>query len=616
MWKNWNTTWINWRFKVPYPSEHSCRLKPPGRGTDYEWARTPRETHDTHKGYIVIRRKRKPDGSWEDQAFRYPRDRWTAEQAQSHCSAHDGSFEAARPQGNEKWEILKSNTVQFAVNLPVRHEIFESRPHLVAPVVALVEGVHNEIFYPGEEIGKYVNCWNGVPLPVFHTSDYGKYISANTPHLLEERSVGRFFFAQFDPNGGKLKGELWVDIEKAKKISPEVLELIQSNGQLEVSTALWLDEDGIPGNWHGEQFASTARNYRPDHIALLPGGEGACNWMDGCGVRANQGPGSSDQGPENIKNGGEMENEKKGKLKVLIQQIKDLFREESPVRFQLTSNEMSHEDLRTKIQRALDALDNQGWVHFVKAIYDDFVIYEAKGTNPNEIGAPGSQQAVKLYKRGYSIGSEEDITLKDDPQEVREVTEYVPVEQLAGNAKANEKKNPKTEVTVDKKKEKIDALIACNCTRFKEEDRVWLESLPEERLETLKAVDPPKAPEPPTPPSPNAAKPPEKKEEPPKPVTLEEFIGNAPPEIQGVLTRAVDRDKAVKDQLVEELVKNDRCKFSKEELEAKDIGELGNLATLAQVEVDFTGAGGGPAANQDKKVPDMPSSYVPAATTK
>jgi len=578
---------------MPYPHYHSCRLNPPGRYE--EFTTVSRSTHDTHKEYSVIR-GRKPDGSWEDQAFRYPRDRWSADQARQHCAAHDGSFEAANPQANEGGEILRWNTAHFAINLPLRHENFEGRPHLVAPVVALVEGVHNNYFYPAEEIGKFVSCWDGVPLPVFHPEDFGKNVTANTPELIEERSVGRFFHAQFDPDGGKLKGELWIDIGKAEKVSPEVLVLIQSGGQLEVSTALWLDEDGTPGMWHGEEYQATVMNYRPDHIALLPGGEGACSWADGCGVRANK----QNQKGGSVKD--EKGEEKKGKLKVLIQQIKDLFREEKPVRIQVT-NEMSHEDLRTKIQRALDALDNQGWVHFVSAIYDNFIIYEARGTNPNEIGAPGNQQAVKLYKRGYTIDTEKNITLKDDVEEVREVTEYVPVTQPAGNSKTNQCDNPKKEVTVEKKKELIDALISCNGTRFEEKDREWLNTLEEERLETLKAVDPPKAPDP-------------KVNEPPKPVTVEEFVGNAPPEIRSILTRAVNRDKEIKAQLVDELMKNERNKFSRETLEERDIETLEKLAALAQVEVDFSAASGGPASNQEKKVPDMPSSYVPAAAVK
>lgn len=35
-------------------------------------------------------------------------------------------------------------------------------------------------------------------------------------------------------------------------------------------------------------FKRIARNLNPDHLALLPGGTGACSWEDGCGVRANE----------------------------------------------------------------------------------------------------------------------------------------------------------------------------------------------------------------------------------------------------------------------------------------------------------------------------------------
>lgn len=47
------------------------------------------------KKYDVIYGWPKGGGGWRTQAFRYPKETWTASQARSHCNSHDGSFEAA-----------------------------------------------------------------------------------------------------------------------------------------------------------------------------------------------------------------------------------------------------------------------------------------------------------------------------------------------------------------------------------------------------------------------------------------------------------------------------------------------------------------------------------------
>jgi HK97 family phage prohead protease len=75
----------------PYPNEHSCRLNPPG---DYdEFRRTNRQSEG--KTYSIILGKLKNEDIWEEQAFRYNKDVWDADEARAHCEKHDGTFEAA-----------------------------------------------------------------------------------------------------------------------------------------------------------------------------------------------------------------------------------------------------------------------------------------------------------------------------------------------------------------------------------------------------------------------------------------------------------------------------------------------------------------------------------------
>lgn len=77
----------------PYPNEHACRLVEPSEFDPDSFRRTTR----SHEGktYSVIIGRKKSDGKWDDQAFRYKKDVWTADQARSHCKANEGKFEAA-----------------------------------------------------------------------------------------------------------------------------------------------------------------------------------------------------------------------------------------------------------------------------------------------------------------------------------------------------------------------------------------------------------------------------------------------------------------------------------------------------------------------------------------
>ena len=58
-------------------------------------ARAKHREHDGKKYRVIRGRKKGTTDEWEDQAFRYKKDVWTAGNAKTHCKDHDGSFEAA-----------------------------------------------------------------------------------------------------------------------------------------------------------------------------------------------------------------------------------------------------------------------------------------------------------------------------------------------------------------------------------------------------------------------------------------------------------------------------------------------------------------------------------------
>lgn len=207
----------------------------------------------------------------------------------------------------------------------VRLDTFEGRQYVVAPVVAVQEGVLKGSLLPEQEIEAAAAAFNGVPLPVGHPQDEsGDYVTANTPDRIESEVVGRFFNATADT--GKLKGETFVDVQKSVTLAdtaprygaplalyaqhlsdddrdqlgdaldalPDAVEDLvadandrQANAEgplLEVSTAYFFTPEETSGTFNGTEYDGVQRNLRPDHLALLPHEKGECSVADGCGA--------------------------------------------------------------------------------------------------------------------------------------------------------------------------------------------------------------------------------------------------------------------------------------------------------------------------------------------
>jgi len=77
----------------PYPNEHACRLQDPDKYDRF----TRGERKHKGKAYSVIFGWRKKDEEEvsEEQAYRYDKKTWAADEARAHCKDHDGKFEAA-----------------------------------------------------------------------------------------------------------------------------------------------------------------------------------------------------------------------------------------------------------------------------------------------------------------------------------------------------------------------------------------------------------------------------------------------------------------------------------------------------------------------------------------
>lgn len=163
----------------------------------------------------------------------------------------------------------------------------EGRDHYVVPMVMLTVGSHSgsngPVYYPAEELSRSASDWNGRPVVVYHPQLNGRGVSAGDPDITNRYKVGTIFNTSFD--GHRLKADAWIDVARVQQVDSRVADAIAFNKQMEVSTGLVLDVDEVNTN----AGSPIARNYRPDHLALLPDKTGACSLAAGCGLMRNEG---------------------------------------------------------------------------------------------------------------------------------------------------------------------------------------------------------------------------------------------------------------------------------------------------------------------------------------
>ncbi len=172
----------------------------------------------------------------------------------------------------------------------VRREVLNGREHIVVPTRLMVSGVLNgskgPLYYPKEEISRDEGAWNGMPLVVYHPSRNGQNVSARDPDILNSQGVGYVFKAHTQNKRGALDAEAWFDVEKTRQVDKRILENIEAGKPIEVSTGLFTTNEPAKSGatYNGKGYDYIARDYRPDHLAILPDQLGACSIEDGCGV--------------------------------------------------------------------------------------------------------------------------------------------------------------------------------------------------------------------------------------------------------------------------------------------------------------------------------------------
>lgn len=169
-----------------------------------------------------------------------------------------------------------------------RIETLDGREHLVVPVVALMEGVIHAVnadtpeFVPADTLRRAAASFNGRPVVVGHPTRNGKQCSANDPRVLEERGVGTVFNARFE--GKKLLCEAWVDRAKAERVNRAMVDRLLNSEHEEVSVGAFVVTDPTAGVHGSKAYKARWASTEGDHLALLPGGRGACSGEMGCGA--------------------------------------------------------------------------------------------------------------------------------------------------------------------------------------------------------------------------------------------------------------------------------------------------------------------------------------------
>ena len=386
----------------------------------------------------------------------------------------------------------------------VQEIMHQGKAHLVVPVTMMVEGVHSgsrgALLHPINELGRFPDTWNGIPIVINHPEVNGVNVSANSPESIEENAVGRVYHTKV--NGTKIQSEAWFDAEKLGLVDSEVLKSIQNSKKLEVSVGVFSDEEDSEGEWNGEHYTKIAHNHRPDHLAILPDCEGACSIADGCGLGVNATVIAMEKKRADLKMGvnefyaaprnppsesklpifdeihlrnamarfsqtkGFSAEEKISAADKIKAKCKELKIDSSGFEESLNAND----GLRALLESASTAvrsMDTNNSYHYTEEVYSDYLIYS---TNDS--------MGTKLYKQSYTLDNG-NVKLEGTPVEVHRQVNYVEDE-----CQTNTKKEVKMK-DCPKCAEKINVLIANSVSGYQESDREWMMHLPEAALDRL-----------------------------------------------------------------------------------------------------------------------------------
>lgn len=468
-----------------------------------------------------------------------------------------------------------------------RAETLHGKEYIVVPVVALVEGVLQGMSSSGpelalaEEFGKFPDSWNGRPVVMSHPVVDGSPVSANSPSTLETYQIGFIFNTTLD--GKKLIQEAWIDVNMAATQgddAKEILEALEKGEMIEVSTGYYAMIEPSVGMHNNKKYQAIQRSVTPDHLAFLPVGTlGACSNADGCGAQlaANSSKDKEfmpvlDFRVDNVpccsscaETGGSCTHDHRTSKMPEANSTSETSQtpetKGDPKKYDPTTiaNTIAGGVLISDAREAVsDAIKASGVVYgYVLGMTTDKVIYESYN---NFTGA------YDKYQRSYKVSVDGKVTLSDDIEKVRLMTKVVTVNADGADA-TGEGESSMTDATkpggtapvanTDEKKP---------TTQTVENEQGTLEVTFDANGKTTGFKLTPKV---------NAA--------PKVPQTTEEFIAQAPKEMQEVLKSSLQLHEDSKKAIIAQIKGTNRCKISDERLTAMSLQDLQEIAELANV---------------------------------
>jgi hypothetical protein len=240
----------------------------------------------------------------------------------------------------------------------------------------------------------------------------------------------------------------------------------------------------------------------------------------------------------------------------------------------LVANEASLGRIQSAVSDAFYRTNNRG---YVRDVYADFFVY----TDDNG----------DLWRQSYSVDADGKVTIGDGkPSAVVWVTEYRMKDggDFVGNCSCN---NPTDKGTTVDKTQIIASLIANG--QFGEADRPKLEALDADLLGKMAKPAPAPAVKPP------AVIAPVTTNQQPARLTLNEFLAQAPPELQSALNQMVQTENAVKEGFIANILANPKNIIAAETLRTQHVDMLRGMSELAtatrQAPVNSYGGMGGQA---------------------
>lgn len=472
------------------------------------------------------------------------------------------------------------------------------RDYYVIPSIIIRQGVMwaSNASHPAlalaEEFGIFPSGWDGRPIVYNHPKINGQPVSANRPEGWEQEVIGQLFDSTL-VDGEKLRTNLWVDKEKMPE---KILQALENEESLEVSTGLYCLEEETSGDYNGKSYEVIWRNIVPDHLAILePGSIGACSNADGCGApRINQvytesnmsktpEVKASSASPTNASvtatastkcscNGTTQLSKKDPET---VRKITDNLLATLGVKVELRVNELADSDKREALVAALTQVVAGSC--YILAVYPNKVVYASLDYETYEWAT---------YERTYAIAEGGSITIGSEAVKVRPETQFVPLvvtvnnQEIKGATMTNKVEVPNKEVP--NKEEPNKGEVKAN-----------------ETSTTVSTT-----------------------ETPPKAKSIAELKALASPEVAAQIDAMVKANETRQAVLINGL--KDKVGLTDDELKAMPLETLEKMhakmstapTTSTRQEADFSGAGGGTlraSTESDRFTPPMPVFPLPAA---